>query len=78
MCFTAPSISTMYTLGSVNNILKEDGLRPWKFTTVQELQPDDERLDFCRTILERQRLDLNFVHNVCFSDEATFHIAQIN
>lgn len=64
------------SLGSVNNILKEEGLRPWKFTSVQELQVDDKpkRLEFCRTILERQRLDLDFVRSICFSDEATFHV----
>ena len=64
------------SLGSVNNILKEEGLRPWKFTSVQELQTDDKpkRVEFCRTILERQQLDPDFVRSICFSDEATFHV----
>ena len=64
------------SLGKVNSILKDDGLHPWKFTSVQELKTDDQpkRLEFCHVITERQRRDPNFVQNICFSDEATFHI----
>ena len=61
---------------SVNRILKEDCLRPWKFKSVQELQPDDfvKRKAFYETILERHHSDRNFVMNINFSDEATFHV----
>ena len=56
---------------SVNKILKEEGLKPWKMVSVQELLPDDpgKRLNFCRIVLTELE-----VKNICFSDEATFHL----
>ena len=67
-CETSPA--------NVNRILKEDCLRPWKFKSVQQLYPDDfaQRKAFCKLILERHRRDRNFVMNINFSDEATFHV----
>ena len=61
---------------SVQRILGQEGIIPWKFTTVQELLPDDapKRLQFCHTILDNLRRNCNFVKNICFSDEATFNL----
>lgn len=61
---------------SVNRILKEECLRPWKFKSVQELYPDDfvKRKAFYELILEIPHRDRNFVMNINFSDEATFHV----
>ena len=62
---------------SVNKILKENDIKPYKFVSVQELLPDDlqKRIYFCNTILERNDDEHNvFVNNICFSDEATFHV----
>ena len=56
---------------SVNKILKMENLRPWKMTSVQELLPDDpmKRLSFCKLALSQLE-----VNNICFSDEASFHL----
>ena len=61
---------------SVNKILRQEGIKPWKFTSVQELLPDDppKRLNFCNLVCDRQTQDNEFVNNICFSDEATFHL----
>jgi hypothetical protein len=64
------------SLGMVNKVLHEEGIRPWKFTRVQEIFARDEvdRLRFCDTVLAKQERDVNFVFNIAFSDEATFHL----
>jgi hypothetical protein len=64
------------SLGMVNKVLHEENIRPWKFTLVQEIFDRDEeaRLAFCDTILGKQDRDVNFVFNIAFSDEATFHL----
>ena len=61
---------------SVNKILRQESIKPWKFTSVQELLPDDppKRLNFCNLVCDRQTQDIEFVNNICFSDEATFHL----
>ena len=61
---------------SVCRALKEEGIKPWKFTSVQELLVDDppKRVAFCRLVLDGLSTDCDFVSNVCFSDEATFHL----
>ena len=61
---------------SVNRVLKDEGLRAWKFTRVQEISDDDkvQRLQFSNLILQHQQRDSNFVGNIVFSDEATFHL----
>lgn len=64
------------SLSSVNRILKDDGLRPWKVKWVQELQEHDyaARKEFCSTILRKNDEDNRFIRNICFSDEAIFHV----
>lgn len=61
---------------SVCRVLKDEGVKPWKFTSVQELLVDDppKRADFCRLVLDRLSAECDFVKNICFSDEATFHL----
>ena len=67
---------TRTSQSSVCRILKEECLKPWKFTSVQELLADDppKRVTFCRLVLDRLATDCDFVKNICFSDEATFHL----
>ena len=55
----------------VNKILKENNLRPWKMTSVQELHPDDplKRLSFCELAVTELE-----VKNICFNDKESFHL----
>lgn len=64
------------SLSSVNRILKDEGLRPWKVKWVQELHEQDHisRKEFCSTILRKNDENNDFVRNICFSDEAIFHV----
>ena len=43
---------------------------------MHELLKDDppKRIGFCRLMLDRLTADCDFVKNLCFSDEATFHL----
>lgn len=61
---------------SVNKVLKEEGVKPFKFIRVQQLQNDDQpkRLQFCESVLEKQTNDQNFISKFVFSDEACFHL----
>ena len=51
--------------------------RPYKFRPVQELSEENKRLRvmFCQELLERTRIDPNFLLKVMFTDEATFTTA---
>jgi hypothetical protein len=64
------------SLSSVNRVLKAEGMKAWKFVRVQELLQTDKpsRMTFCGIILEKQERDVNFISNLVFSDEATFHL----
>ena len=64
------------SLSTVNKVLREEGIRPWKFTKVQEIWPDDNarRLEFANLIINRHEQDSNFIGNIVFSDEASFHL----
>jgi len=61
---------------SVHKVLKEEGIKHWKHTIVQELKIDDipTRLQFCRLMIERHTQDPSFIFDINFSDEATFHL----
>ena len=61
---------------TVSRTLKEEGIKAFKFTSVQQLLPEDypRRLSFCQLVVDRLEDDINFVSNICFSDEATFHL----
>ena len=54
---------TRTSQSSVCRILKEECLKPWKFTSVQELLADDppKRVTFCRLVLDRLATDCDFV-----------------
>ena len=70
------SCATGISVSSVNKILKEENVRPFKFTKVQELLDNDfaARLDFCHNVIRRTQRDRYFVEKLAFSDEATFHL----
>ena len=63
-------------LSSVNSILKENEMYPFKFIKVQQLHDDDPatRLEFCRTVLERNTVDANWSNKIIFSDEVTLNL----
>lgn len=69
------ALETGNSMTSVWRILKRHKFHPYGVKLVQELSPDDfnKRLDFCETMDEKIR-DPNFLKNVCFSDESTFHL----
>ena len=64
------------SLSTVNKVLREEGIRPWKFSKVQEIWPNDytSRLEFANLVINRNEQDGNFVGNIVFSDEASFHL----
>lgn len=64
------------SVSSVNKVLKEEGVKPFKFTRVQQLQNDDKpkRLEFCEKLLKNCENNQNFISNLVFSDEACFHL----
>ena len=66
---------------SVNRVLKEEGMRPFKFTRVQELTDQDfeQRMKFCNVILSKENRSPSWTQKIAFSDEATFHMnGQVN
>lgn len=69
------------SLPSVNRILKSEGLRPWKFTQVQQLKDTDypKRHFFCSQIIQREEERPSWSNSIVFSDEASFHLnGQVN
>lgn len=66
---------------SVNRVLKEEGMRPFKFTRVHELTDQDfeQRKIFCSLILSKESQSPSWTQKIAFSDEATFHLnGQVN
>lgn len=59
---------------SVFRLLKKEHLRPYHFTSVQNLLPTDYplRLNFAQWMLNRKNENRNFIKNILFTDEATF------
>ena len=59
---------------SAHRILKRNDLHPYHVQRVQTLLPGDyqNRVNFCRTILERYRDDPLFLTKILWSDESTF------
>lgn len=64
------------SMKSVHRVLKTNKFHPFKVTLVHELNEDDfdRRVEFCEDMMERVDNDPNFIHNIVFSDEATFQI----
>lgn len=58
----------------VCRVLKEECVKVWKFTSVQEVLVDDppKHAGFCRLVLDRRDTNCDFVRSICFSDVATF------
>ena len=66
------------SLGSVNRSLRTAGIKPYKYTFVQELAEDDpeRRLEFCNWISSRSE---RWCRRIVFSDESTFYLnGQVN
>lgn len=63
------------SITSVWRILHRHKFHPYGMKLTQELQEADfgKRLDFCES-MENSIRDPNFLKNVCFSDESTFHL----
>lgn len=63
------------SLTSVWRILRRHKFHPYGVKLTQELSEGDfvQRHDFCELMEERTR-DPNFLKNVCFTDESTFHL----
>ncbi|XP_063994349.1 uncharacterized protein LOC135171654 [Diachasmimorpha longicaudata] len=57
----------------VQRVLREEGFRPWKFTPVQDLKPEDlpKRVAFCRWLLDRSE-EPDFLRNMLWTDEKLF------
>ena len=62
------------TRASVQRILDNHDMHPYKFTKVQALKPEDyeRRVQFCETILIRTQEDPNFLKKIIWTDEAKF------
>lgn len=69
------AIETGNSATSVWRILKRHKFHGYGVKLTQELKEEDfgKRLDFCE-LMERQVRDPKFLENICFSDEATFHL----
>lgn len=63
------------SITSVWRILRRHKFHPYGVKLTQELSEADfvKRLDFCE-LMERLMRDPDFLSNVCFSDESTFHV----
>lgn len=59
---------------SVNRILKQEKIKPYKIIYTQELLEDDpdRRMEFCEVMMERIHANPIFSRNILFSDESTF------
>lgn len=59
---------------TVHNLLHEDLRHPFKLTTVHALEPQDfeNRMYYCRWLLEKLDEDANFINNILWTDESTF------
>lgn len=59
---------------SVYRILKQENLRPFHYTTVQELLPRDydSRLEFCLHFINQHEADENFLRCILWTDECFF------
>lgn len=64
------------SITSVWRILRRHKFHPYGVKLTQELSGGDfdKRLDFCE-LMERNTRDPDFLSNVCFSDESTFHLS---
>lgn len=69
------ALDTGNSMTSVWRILKRHKFHPYGVKLVQELKEADfgKRLDFCEMMDVKLR-DPNFLKNICFSDESTFHL----
>lgn len=69
------ALETGCSITSVWKILRRHKFHPYGVKLTQELSGTDfvKRLDFCE-IMEGKVREPNFLRNVCFSDESTFHL----
>lgn len=59
---------------TAHRILKDSKYKSYKIKCHQDILERDyePRAEFCQSMMERANNDRNFLHNVCFTDEATF------
>lgn len=69
------ALETGNSITSVWRIFRRHKFHPYGVKLTQELQAADyaKRLDFCE-LMEIYIRDPNFLKNICFSDESTFHL----
>lgn len=69
------ALGTGNSATSVWRILKRHKFHPYGVKLVQQLSEEDfiKRLDFCE-LMDRKIRDPEFLKNICFSDESTFHL----
>lgn len=58
----------------VKRVLKKHGYKSFKISCGHELCPGDEeqRMNFCASMIEKANNDDNFLSRICFTDESTF------
>lgn len=68
-----PSVNKSKT--TVWRVLKRNSFNPFHFQLCQTLEDGDfhRRKEFCQFILRRVRGNRDFIHQILFTDEATFH-----
>ncbi|XP_023233231.1 uncharacterized protein LOC111632943 [Centruroides sculpturatus] len=61
---------------SICRILKTHKFHPYKINLVHQLNKNDfdRRQRFCEIMTERLRVDVDYLFNICFSDECTFFL----
>jgi transposase len=66
----------MPSKSSIQRILKDAKFHPYRLQLCQKLRPQDwqRRVDHALTQLARMTVDLSFLQNLQFSDEAHFHL----
>jgi hypothetical protein len=69
-------VEGMPSFSSIQRILKEVKFHPYRLQLCQKLRPQDclRRVDHALTQLALMEVDLSFLSNLQFSDEAHFHV----
>lgn len=59
---------------SVHRVIKDEKLKPFHFTLVQKLEPEDypRRVEFCQWLLRQNEADENFLSKIVWTDESLF------
>lgn len=65
---------------SINKVLKDNKLKPFKVLPTQKLLPQDyeKRIRFCESMLQMNEEDHNFLNSIFWTDESSFSTAGIH